>query len=416
MALPVPVKQPLLLNEYPCDNRSFMRVLRPILIVLLLSALAFANHTVRTGRYFITLFSPPQGYFAGEDSEISFRIVDAGKSNAETYAPLIGAQLRCVIDMPSMPSMPKIEQVAEIQGSDGIYIVRANLPHGGDFRLTLSPARQSTTSAIEPFTAEFLLPVNDADSGRAGALTSPFSLELVAIPTQPTALQSAELQLQILRSGQPLHDSSGVALHAKRQPITDFDIVHEKLMHLFIVRSDLKQFAHEHPVYDSKGVFRLQYAFPTGGEYYLFADVAPKNAGSHIVGAVLNVSGSKEIASAQPPSSKNADLKFTWGETSSLPPKKTFILALTVTDAKHQPVTDLQPYLGALAHLVLVHEDGITFVHSHADELDAHNGKDGTIRFLTRLPKEGNYRGWAQISRHGEVVTTSTTLSTGPVH
>jgi hypothetical protein len=390
-----------------------MRSLRPILIVLvLLSTQAFANHTVRTGRYFITLFSPPQGYFAGEDSEISFRIVDAGSTSAETYSPLNGARVRCVIDMPSMPSMPKIEQVAETQGSDGIYIVRANLPHGGDFRLTLSPADPTPTSAVEQFRAEFPLPVNDADAGRAGAHTAPFSLELVATPTQPTARQPAELQLQILRAGQPLHDSTGVALHAKRQPITDFDVVHEKLMHLFIVRSDLKQFAHEHPIYDLKGVFRLQYAFPTGGEYHLFADVAPKNAGSHIVGAVLNVSGSQEISSIQPPASKNPGLNFTWGETASLSPKKTFILTLTVTDAKHQPVTDLEPYLGALAHLVLVHEDGLTFVHSHADELDARNGKDGTIRFLTRLPKEGNYRGWAQISRHGEVVTTSTTLST----
>jgi hypothetical protein len=76
-------------------------------------------------------------------------------------------------------------------------------------------------------------------------------------------------------------------------------------------------------------------------------------------------------------------------------------------------VNDVQPYLGALGHLILVHEDGETFVHSHPDELDPKAGKDGHLAFLARFPKPGRYRGWVQIQRAGVVETGPFTVAAG---
>jgi hypothetical protein len=67
------------------------------------------------------------------------------------------------------------------------------------------------------------------------------------------------------------------------------------------------------------------------------------------------------------------------------------------------PVLDLQPYLGAMGHLVMIHQDGTTYVHSHPDERDETNGKKGSVTFLVRPPKSGQYRGWFEFQHSGKL-------------
>ena len=90
-----------------------------------------------------------------------------------------------------------------------------------------------------------------------------------------------------------------------------------------------------------------------------------------------------------------------------MPARKTIRLPLSLTDAATgQAVTDLDPYLGAMGHLILIHQDGVTFVHSHPDERVPGVGRDGTVPFLARFPKAGFYRGWSQFQRRGSILTT----------
>jgi hypothetical protein len=105
-----------------------------------------------------------------------------------------------------------------------------------------------------------------------------------------------------------------------------------------------------------------------------------------------------------PPVASTADgLKATLGFEPAAPMSGAQNTAiLKVTDAaKGGAVTDLQPYLGAMGHMVLVHQDGTTYVHSHPDEALEGVGKDGTIPFLARFAKPGWYRCWAQVQRGG---------------
>jgi hypothetical protein len=76
------------------------------------------------------------------------------------------------------------------------------------------------------------------------------------------------------------------------------------------------------------------------------------------------------------------------------------------------PVTTLQPWLGAWGHLMVFSADGITVVHSHpADtpESDAQAAK-GIVRFNARFPKPGNYRAFAQFDSGSGVRTLAFTL------
>src|SRR4029453_11957441 len=124
------------------------------------------------------------------------------------------------------------------------------------------------------------LRVLDADKARKHKpKPARFQLELKAAPKTPAAGQPSDLTFVIRDREVP------GSIYAT------FERMHEKLLHLVIVRSDLAEFAHEHPEMGADGVFRLRYQFPSGGEYHLFAEVAPKGAGAQVLMGKLKVSG-----------------------------------------------------------------------------------------------------------------------------
>jgi hypothetical protein len=87
------------------------------------------------------------------------------------------------------------------------------------------------------------------------------------------------------------------------------------------------------------------------------------------------------------------------------------IVTATLTNEKGRPVNDLEPWLGALGHLLLIHQDGETFAHAHPDERERGVGRDGRIPFLVRLPKPGPYKGWLQFQRKGKVETVEVSVT-----
>jgi hypothetical protein len=77
----------------------------------------------------------------------------------------------------------------------------------------------------------------------------------------------------------------------------------------------------------------------------------------------------------------------------------------SVTDPGGGAARDLEPWLGAMGHLLLVSRDGSTFAHAHPDDRVRGVGEDGVIPFLVRLPTPGAYKGWLQVQRSGRVDT-----------
>ena len=78
-------------------------------------------------------------------------------------------------------------------------------------------------------------------------------------------------------------------------------------------------------------------------------------------------------------------------------------LTFTVTDAKTgAPVTDLEPYLGAPAHMLIVRRDLSDAVHEHPEEQLAGGP---TVSFHPVIPAAGDYKLWIQFQRQGRVFT-----------
>lgn len=194
----------------------------------------------------------------------------------------------------------------------------------------------------------------------------------------------------------------------------DLEIVHEKLVHLLMVSEDLSWFAHEHPELQPDGKFTLTFAFPHGGKYVLYHDFTPVRAGMQVVPVELDVAGEKAAAVRLEPSADrttNVDgYTVKLRAASPLTSLRSQDLRVNISrDGK--PVDDLEPFLGALGHLIVISEDRKQFVHSHPLEPARAAGDTSKRRggpevvFSAQFPAPGVYKAWAQFQHKGQVIT-----------
>lgn len=214
--------------------------------------------------------------------------------------------------------------------------------------------------------------------------------------------------------------------------VKDLETVHEKLVHLLIVSKDLAEFYHVHPEQQADGSFKVMHAFPNGGDYRLYVDFTPQ-ASSQIVEQVnVKVSGTERAAVPLVPDQTLEktidDLRVVMKPEGDIKAGNELMLNFQVFDAKSgNPVTDLQNYLGALAHFVIISEDMKDFVHAHPmskgekmdgmkmdeskphshdkTEGDAKKVSESEVSAHTAFPRTGLYKLWAQFQRNGKVIS-----------
>jgi hypothetical protein len=184
------------------------------------------------------------------------------------------------------------------------------------------------------------------------------------------------------------------------------DLVHEMKFHLFIMSRDLSYFAHEHPEQARGGSLVWEHTFPFGGEYVLFQDYTPTGSGHQLGRQVISVAGKEQA----PVRLGKEDLVWEGNGyqvtlSSEVPLKADTGLELKASVLREgKPVTDLDNYLGALSHVVIVSEDASEFVHVHPME-SATKGPD--IRLHTKFPGAGMYKVFMQFKHQGKVQTAS---------
>lgn len=215
-------------------------------------------------------------------------------------------------------------------------------------------------------------------------------------------------------------------LDANSQPIKNFDTVHEKKMHVIVVRKDLTDFQHIHPTLDQKtGVWTLdQLSLQNNGPYRIFADFTPSDAKADSTGTKTPVTIYEDILVGD--QSKYQAQKIgdttgnkTFGDYHVLLQTKPMVMSANTQttleylflDTKlvgNQAVTDLEPYLGAMGHAIVLSEN-LDFIHAHAMDDPALN-KRGIVNFMFTPTKEGKYKVFAQFKRRGQVFTTDFVL------
>ena len=148
------------------------------------------------------------------------------------------------------------------------------------------------------------------------------------------------------------------------QPVTAYDIEHEKRLHLIAVRRDLSGFQHVHPILSLDGVWLTSLDLRPG-QWRLFADFSPAAAEEPLtLGADLAVAGTYQLDPAPGVARASRVDDYEVSLDGKLVPGTASQLTLTVIkDGK--PVTDLQPYLGAYGHLVALRDGDLAYLHVH---------------------------------------------------
>lgn len=222
-------------------------------------------------------------------------------------------------------------------------------------------------------------------------MATPRKLVVGTDPSQPQAGAVTKLSLQI-------QDDDGT-------PIKKFDVLHEKLVHLIVVREGLDEFAHLHPEVDASGMITIEFAFPKSGKYRLFADHQPQGKSPGLAVGELNVAGNDEPAAALVPiASPEVTVGDIKAHVTLAPGEKETTVRFHFVDGDGKPVNDLQPYLGAMGHLVIISADGREYVHAHPLS-ESKTAPDGAVEFAAHFPKPGVYKAWGQFQRGGAVFT-----------
>ncbi len=209
--------------------------------------------------------------------------------------------------------------------------------------------------------------------------------------------------------------------------LKDFATVHEKIMHIIIVRKDLAEFQHVHPEFNqtTRQFTLANLTFPSNGPYRIFADFTPRGTQMGPDGMPLGVTLNEDIdvgniAAYKPQavteSARTQTIQRYTVQLNTTPTPITAEQSTTLSFTVMQngkPVTNLEKYLGALGHAVVLREGDLEFLHTHALDENVAN-QSGTVDFAVTFPKAGMYKVFAQFQHQGKVITTDFVVSAQP--
>jgi hypothetical protein len=201
-------------------------------------------------------------------------------------------------------------------------------------------------------------------------------------------------------------------------PVTEFDELHERRMHLIVVRRDGAEFRHLHPEMDAAGTWSIPIEFARPGVYRAFADFSVGGE-QHTLATDVFVSGGEFEARPFPPaqplaSTDGYEVRLRAGEPRADEPTS---LTFAVSEDGHA-VHGLAPYLGAKGHLVALREGDLAFLHVHPEEAEGHGGEEAhgheasadEVAFAATFPTAGRYRLYLQFKHAGAVHTAEFTV------
>ena len=188
---------------------------------------------------------------------------------------------------------------------------------------------------------------------------------------------------------------------ARGETVRDFDVEHEKRMHLIVARRDLTGFQHLHPEQAPDGTWTTSLRLDEAGSYRLFADFAHEGE-PFTLASDLRVDGRAELRSlpaAGPTAVSDGGYDVRLTAARARPGREAELRFQVTKDG--EPV-HTEPYLGAGGHLVALREGDLAYLHVHPVDGEG-------VEFETELEPDSRYRLYLQFKHEGKVHTAEFT-------
>jgi hypothetical protein len=193
----------------------------------------------------------------------------------------------------------------------------------------------------------------------------------------------------------------------------EYELEHDKELHLIVVRRDTAVFKHVHPRKRRDGSWSVDLNLREPGAYRAYADFKVGGR-QRTVATDLFVPGDFQPRRLPAPESVDQAVDDAGRSAGDLGVRldapgvragRETPLSFAVT-RKGRPFGRLQPYLGAKGHLVALREGDLAYLHVHPKE----EAKANEVPFMATFPTAGRYRLFLQFKAGGEVRTVDYTL------
>lgn len=182
---------------------------------------------------------------------------------------------------------------------------------------------------------------------------------------------------------------------------TDLNITHEKILHMLVYDSSLNEFQHVHPEYVG-GKWTVPLEFQVNGKYWIWMQGEIKTGSEEFTTSTsVQIQGGR---AEWPAPALQEQLSGSAGiSVASLSGGKLVAGRMAMLDVIFSrgdgSEAQIEPYLGAFAHIVAVPESGDQLLHVHP--MAGRNSNQGMLH--ATFPKAGMYRLWIQFIDAGEL-------------
>jgi hypothetical protein len=227
----------------------------------------------------------------------------------------------------------------------------------------------------------------------------------LGIPDPVEYPMTLTLTPRVPKAGAPLEMLFRINDPDTEEPVTKFEIVHEKLFHLFVVSQDLNYFIHDHPIIQPDSTFKYEANLPKPGLYRILGDFYPSAGTPQLIAKTIIVPGGVlQQATLQPDlapqHATNLDVEL------AMEPPQPIAGMKTLMFFRVKPAEGLEKYIGAWAHMLAASDDLIDLIHTHPFIADG----GPQLQFNLIFPRARTYRIWVQFQRKGVVNTAVFTI------
>lgn len=233
---------------------------------------------------------------------------------------------------------------------------------------------------------------------------------VLGIPDGTEYRLDLHIQPELFHPGQKVELQFRVIDPRSGKAVDHFEIVHDKLFHMFIVSQDLEFFIHDHPQPTGKDLFRYEAVFPKPGLYRILGDVYPSGATPQLIaktvivpvgpGETPHLQEAKLAPQLTPSHCANMDVELVTDPVEPISGMKTMMFF------KLKPAVGMQKYLGAWGHMLAASDDLIDLIHTHPFIADG----GAQEQFNLIFPRARTYRVWVQFQRENVVNTAMFTV------